>query len=472
MKVIKRGFLISLVLLVAAGCSHQVEPDAKSAAKNSEAKQAGQSKQESKVEGNIPEAARTVEGMINQKPGVLVDKHIDPELETASGWKGMDYIKFYDKTFKPLAEKEIRKHFEKQESITADSAYNYLVHMLGSGLYKDYYDQLVNYDHGFVMPELPEGPDQVETKQKKVNVMVLVDASGSMKEKVAGGVKMDLAKETVAKFVEQLPAEANVSLLAYGHVGSGSDADKAESCSKIDTVYPLNKYDAVAFNQSMNSFNAAGWTPLAGAIEKAFELLQRYSNEEYHNIVYIVSDGIETCDGDPVQAAKKLQENNINAKLNIIGFDVDDKGQQQLKQVAEAGQGTLTTVSDKAELETTILKKWRPTIGQLVWTQGVTLADSVKATERMNNIFNPLYHSSDNEMIRIQNAAYFLNSEELISDEVEDELLQLIREMHELRYSHFKKIREEKDQQREAAEKEIDGKVEEWRKQWETEPQG
>ncbi|MDE3840779.1 amino acid dehydrogenase [Bacillus methanolicus] len=381
----------------------------------------------------------------------------------------MDYNHFYNETFKPKSEKELRTYFEKQKDLTGDEVYDYLVYMLGSGKYREYYDQLIAYDHGFVMPELPEGRDEIETKQKKMNVVVLMDASGSMKQKVSGGVKMDLAKDAIGKFLEQIPEEANVSLLAYGHLGTGKDSDKAKSCSAVEPVYQLKPYVSTSFTKALNSFSASGWTPLAGAIEKVHDMLKPYNNEDYHNEVFIVSDGIETCGGDPVQAAKKLQESNIKAKVNIIGFDVDDQGQQQLKLVAEAGGGEYATVRDKSELEITVLKKWRPTIGQLVFTQGVGLKEMEEAMKRMNDIYNPLYEISNREMHRIKNAAYFLNSEELISDEVEGEVLRLADDMYERRQSHFEEIKTKKEAEREAASKEINDKVEAWRNKWKEE---
>ncbi|MDV2686890.1 hypothetical protein RYX56_21290, partial [Alkalihalophilus lindianensis] len=63
------------------------------------------------------------------------------------------------------------------------------------------------------------------------------------------------------------------------------------------------------------------------------------------NIIYVVSDGIETCNGDPVKAAKDLHDSNIKAVVNIIGFDVDNSGQKQLLAVAEAGGGQFETVN-------------------------------------------------------------------------------------------------------------------------------
>ena len=44
-----------------------------------------------------------------------------------------------------------------------------------------------------------------------------------------------------------------------------------------------------------------------------------------------MSDGIETCDGNPVQEAKRLANSDLNVKVNIIGFNVNDEGQKQHK---------------------------------------------------------------------------------------------------------------------------------------------
>ncbi len=54
--------------------------------------------------------------------------------------------------------------------------------------------------------------------------------------------------------------------------------------------------------------------------------------------------------GDPVQDAKKLHESDIQAIVSIIGFDVDNAGQQALKQVAAAGGGEYETANSAEEL--------------------------------------------------------------------------------------------------------------------------
>ena len=53
-------------------------------------------------------------------------------------------------------------------------------------------------------------------------------------------------------------------------------------------------------------------------MEKAHELLSPYGNDGHRNVVYIVSDGIETCGGDPVEAAKKLHDREYRGSKSIL----------------------------------------------------------------------------------------------------------------------------------------------------------
>ncbi|WP_029191178.1 hypothetical protein [Ornithinibacillus scapharcae] len=48
---------------------------------------------------------------------------------------------------------------------------------------------------------------------------------------------MQIAKESIKDFLEQVPEEANVSLRVYDHKGSSSNSDKELSCSTIEQLY-------------------------------------------------------------------------------------------------------------------------------------------------------------------------------------------------------------------------------------------
>lgn len=159
--------------------------------------------------------------------------------------------------------------------------------------------------------------------------------------------RMEAAKEAVLEFAEQIPEEATISMRVYGHKGSGSKVDKDLSCSSTENLYN-GTFDKGEFQKSLQSVQPAGWTPIGLVLEKVKEDIPANVEDV---IVYVVSDGIETCDGDPVNAAKKLASDNIETVVNIIGFDVDDEGQRLLKEVASAGNGEFTYVSSERDLK-------------------------------------------------------------------------------------------------------------------------
>ena len=294
-KRIKMAFLLLFSCIVLAACSEQEETEGKVLEKEADA-----------VTDEIPVASLELKGMIAQEPGKLLELDMEPTIEAAQTKDFWTYNNFYEDTFEPLMHEELTDYFLENNDLDVGQIYDYLVYQLGSGQYQSYYEQLDSYDHGYEMPELPEGKDEIEVaKARKTNIVILMDASGSMMAEVAGATKMTLAKEAIERFTSELEEDVNVSLLAYGHKGTGSGADKELSCQSIDAVYPLGEYNQAAFHEEMDSFHASGWTPLAGAMEQAHELLSPYGNDGYRNVVYIVSDGIETCGGDPVETAKE-----------------------------------------------------------------------------------------------------------------------------------------------------------------------
>jgi Ca-activated chloride channel family protein len=95
---------------------------------------------------------------------------------------------------------------------------------------------------------------------------------------------------------------------------------------------------------------AIGWTPLATALQRAGGLFS-LSEIPGEQIVYVVSDGEETCGGDPVAAARRLREGGTKAIVNIIGFGIPTREARALQAVAQAGGGSFTNARDRNELQ-------------------------------------------------------------------------------------------------------------------------
>jgi Ca-activated chloride channel family protein len=181
-------------------------------------------------------------------------------------------------------------------------------------------------------------------ESKKVHFSILLDASGSMNQKINGKRKIDIAKEAVKNFASGLPKNAEISLRIYGNKGNSIAGNKAQSCNSTAEMYASKGYNEKVFQTALNKVPASGWTPIAKAIQS---VKQDTNSETTESFVYVVSDGEETCGGDPAKEATQLNKSSFQTIVNVIGFDVNDKRQQQLKEVASAGKGSYTSVKDE-----------------------------------------------------------------------------------------------------------------------------
>ncbi|WP_100406436.1 VWA domain-containing protein [Bacillus solitudinis] len=192
----------------------------------------------------------------------------------------------------------------------------------------------------------PEVEDPRYEIKENFNVEIILDSSGSMKEDIGGQQKLDLAKEAILEFANQLPEEAKVALRVYGHIGQSEEV----SCKRADRVYDLQPYNEAAFSETLEEFFPNGWTPIAHALEETKKDFAELKGENNTNVIFLVSDGIESCHGDPVQVAKELGESDIMPIVNIIGFDVPSDEQQQLKDMAAAANGVYTLAKNQDQL--------------------------------------------------------------------------------------------------------------------------
>lgn len=189
----------------------------------------------------------------------------------------------------------------------------------------------------------------VKKHNKDVRVTILLDASGSMARKVEGERKFDLAKQEVFKFAQSLPKDAKIRMSLFGSEGNNKNSGKAQSCEVIRGVYGVQPYEKDSFENSLNGLGPNGWTPIARALENAKQADEQLTEGTKH-IVYLITDGEETCGGDPVKVAKELHNSKGSTVVNVIGLDFNDGYEGQLKQVAKAGKGHYYQASTGKEM--------------------------------------------------------------------------------------------------------------------------
>jgi len=201
--------------------------------------------------------------------------------------------------------------------------------------YGQHYEQCV-LEGSFVRPAAPASRSQSTAAR---NILVALDSSGSMAGRLGGERKIDAAKRAAIDFLNALPVEINSGLIVYGHRGNNHADGRAVSCAGVEELYPLGPHRPGDLVQAIASFEPRGWTPLASAIRLGGDSLSRQDEPGKANVMYVVSDGLETCGGDPVSAARSLRQLNIRTVVNIIGFQVGNREQAALRAIAQAGGG-------------------------------------------------------------------------------------------------------------------------------------
>ena len=172
-------------------------------------------------------------------------------------------------------------------------------------------------------------------------VILILDASGSMRAKIDGKAKIDIAKQVVGDIVKTWNPRDELGLVTYGRRSKGS-------CDDIEVLRDPAPLDAADFMTAVKSIAPKGKTPMTKAVRMAAEALQ-YT--ERKATVILVSDGIETCDEDPFAVAEELARTGVGLKVHTVGFGLDDPAAAgQLKCLAEKTGGIAVLANNADEL--------------------------------------------------------------------------------------------------------------------------
>jgi Ca-activated chloride channel family protein len=189
--------------------------------------------------------------------------------------------------------------------------------------------------------------------EEPAKVLLLLDVSGSMNERISsGGTKFAAAKRALKQVAGALPAGTQVGLRVYGSEISESKDTNPKACRDTELVMPIGPLDRSKMYKAVDSFDAVGETPIAYSLGKAVDDL----GDKGRRVLVLISDGEESCAGDPCPAARKLADNGVDLQFNAIGLDVGSKARKQLKCIAQAGDGSYYDADEADDLSEALRK--------------------------------------------------------------------------------------------------------------------
>jgi len=183
------------------------------------------------------------------------------------------------------------------------------------------------------------------------DLAIILDCSGSMREATKEGEsKMDAAKRVVADLVQKIPNGVNVAFVIYGHEVFGG-ADDARNCQAVKVARPLSPLDAAGKSDLaalIGGLKPTGATPIALSLRTAGEELAKSSG--LCGIV-LVTDGIESCKGDPAaEAAALAAKLKLTFGVNVVSFGLKPEEDAAIKKIADAGKGKFYSADNAKEL--------------------------------------------------------------------------------------------------------------------------
>lgn len=162
--------------------------------------------------------------------------------------------------------------------------------------------------------------ENIEQKLPEITrILFVLDGSGSMNAQWGTNEsRMDVAKRILTNLVDSLRINPKVELAlrVYGHRYSRQSNNCTDS--QLEVPFGLKNHNAII--SEIKDITPRGVTPIT------YSLLQAAKdfpvNKAYRNIVILITDGVESCGGDPCQASIELQKKGVFLRPFIIGLGV------------------------------------------------------------------------------------------------------------------------------------------------------
>lgn len=195
-----------------------------------------------------------------------------------------------------------------------------------------------------------------QANAKTVNVELIFDSSGSMAQEITPGLtRIDAAKNVLNDVIDAIPERegVNVGFRVYGHEGSNQEEDREVSCRSTELVVPIDGINKDRLRGAVAEYEPVGWTPITLSLQEAAKDFTPPGESEVNAIV-LVTDGLETCGGNPCDAAAGLAEGDVDVTTYVVGFGLTQDEQTTLQCIADAGGGLNLGAGSAEELNTAL----------------------------------------------------------------------------------------------------------------------
>lgn len=183
-------------------------------------------------------------------------------------------------------------------------------------------------------PFLLQAQEPEKPRPPKTRILFVFDASQSMYAQWESGTKIDIAERLMNAMLDSLAEVPDpnfeLALRVYGHQKPVPPQD----CSDTRLEVPFSGNNIRRIKQKLSEIRPKGTTPIARSLERAaYDFPSNCSN--CRNVIILITDGVEACDGDPCSVSRALQKQGIILKPFVIGIGLDDQFKESFECVGQ-----------------------------------------------------------------------------------------------------------------------------------------
>lgn len=228
---------------------------------------------------------------------------------------------------------------------------------------------------------------EITAQVENTNILFLLDASFSMRKEWETKSKWTIAKETVVNIsdslIQSMGSTVNIGIRAYGH----QSMPVANDCFDTQLLLPIKNNSIADIRNVLEGINPKGITPLAYSLE---ETKKDFNALKGKNLLILITDGAESCSGDPCYILKILMDNQVILKPFIIGLNIPIESLQAYNCLPTYIYNETSQKTFKANLQQSLNQFIRYTSLQ------INLLDDLKKPFHTNEVL--LFYNEANEL--------------------------------------------------------------------------
>lgn len=176
----------------------------------------------------------------------------------------------------------------------------------------------------------------------QTDAMIVFDASGSMgaTDYSLKVPRIDRVKQSMARVLPEVAPVRRLGLIVYGE-GAYND------CTSIKLHLRPMRNAAGPILDIIERIDPRGRTPLTESVRLAAETLDYTTRDA---VVVLLTDGEETCGGDPCKTAAGLEAAGRNLTVHVVGYRSEEGSYFKARCMAEETGGKYYSVSTEDEL--------------------------------------------------------------------------------------------------------------------------